>query len=124
MDPYKRLLFESYVDIKFAQLLLDVSAKVIKEHCPGCVIDHPSQRQHYCVMLDNDELFEMYFCDMLKKMDKNLVTKHLLEEVAVVHNICYECMKTFLDETLSSRNADNLKWTRKIIKLMLKLQLL
>ena len=124
MDPYKRLLLESHVDIKYAQLLLDVSAEVIKEQCPGCVIDHPSQRQHYCVIYDNEELFKMNFGDMLKKMDKKLITKHLLEEVAVVHNVCYECMQTFLEETLPTRNGDNYKWTRKIIKIMLKLQLL
>ena len=124
MDPYRRLLFESYVDITYAHLLLNVSANVIKEQCPGCVIDHPSQTQHYCVMLDGDELFEMYFDNMLHAIDKTQVAKHLLEKVAVVHGVCVECMQTFLDETLPSKNSDNLKWKLKIIKIMLKLQLL
>ena len=29
--------------------------------CNGCIIDHPSQRQHPCLMMENEERLLMYF---------------------------------------------------------------
>ena len=31
------------------------------ENCNGCIIDHPSQRQHPCLMMENDEKLLLYF---------------------------------------------------------------
>ena len=29
--------------------------RLLKEKCPGCEVDHPSQRRHDCIMLSDDE---------------------------------------------------------------------
>lgn len=37
-----------------------ISCLVIK-NCNGCIIDHPSQRQHPCLMMESDEKMLLYF---------------------------------------------------------------
>ncbi|CAB4028298.1 Hypothetical predicted protein [Paramuricea clavata] len=29
--------------------------RLLKERCPGCEVDHPSQRRHVCIMLSDEE---------------------------------------------------------------------
>ena len=34
---------------------------LVVENCNGCIIDHPSQGQHPCLMMENEERLLMYF---------------------------------------------------------------
>lgn len=36
-------------------------AKLIQERCHGCQVDHLSQKQHSCIMLDSEEHIKLYF---------------------------------------------------------------
>ena len=39
------------------------------EHCHGFFINHPSQRQHSCLMIDNGEAWLRYFDQVVDKVD-------------------------------------------------------
>ena len=45
------------------------------KRCNGCEIDHPSQRQHSCVMMDSEDAWMYYRDDVVEKMDLNVVLK-------------------------------------------------
>ncbi|KAL9952879.1 hypothetical protein ACROYT_G040204 [Oculina patagonica] len=40
--------------------------------CNGCGIQHPSQRQHSCVMMDNEDAWFYYNDEVREKIDLNL----------------------------------------------------
>ncbi len=60
-------LLESYFEHIYAKALIEVFPENIKENCYGCVVDHPSQVQHYCLMMSEDEQIELCFEDMFEK---------------------------------------------------------
>ena len=44
--------------------------------CNGFVVKHPSQREHSCLMMDNEEAWMLYRDDVLEKIDRlNAVLK-------------------------------------------------
>ena len=44
--------------------------------CNGCAIQHPSQRKHSCLMMDNEEAWMYYRDDVVEKIaDLNAVLK-------------------------------------------------
>ena len=43
------------------KLLKCFAEVLVVENCNGCIIDHPSQRQHPCLMMENDEKLLLYF---------------------------------------------------------------
>ena len=43
---------------------------IIQSNCYGCEVDHPSQRQHSCLMDDPQDQFNMYIEEMLEKLRK------------------------------------------------------
>ncbi|KAJ7358645.1 hypothetical protein OS493_022078 [Desmophyllum pertusum] len=51
--------------------------KLIQEEklnrCNGCTIHHPSQRQHSCLMMDNEDAWMYYRDDVMEKIDLKVV---------------------------------------------------
>ena len=45
----------------YAEEIACVISVLVVENCNGCIIDHPSQRQLPCLMLENDEKLLLYF---------------------------------------------------------------
>ena len=43
--------------------------------CNGCAINHPSQRQHSCVMMDSEDAWMYYRDDVVETIDLNVVLK-------------------------------------------------
>ena len=43
--------------------------------CHGCAIQHPSQNQHSCLMMDNDEAWMYYHDEVLGQIDLNGILK-------------------------------------------------
>lgn len=70
MDKFQKLILESYWNIMYARELLDVSPNVIREQCYGCIVDHPSQTNHVCIMLETEELLNTYFESLLERVDE------------------------------------------------------
>ena len=68
--------FISHVfQLTFAALLDTLIHEEKVNHCNGCAIDHPSQRQHSCLMMDSEEAWMYYHEDVLEKIDLNVVQK-------------------------------------------------
>ena len=45
----------------YAEDIASVLNQLVVENCNGCIIDHPSQRQHPCLMMESDERLSLYF---------------------------------------------------------------
>ena len=45
--------------------------------CHGCVIQHPSQRQHSCLMMDKEDSWLYYREDVVEKIDLNAVLNNV-----------------------------------------------
>ena len=45
----------------YAEEIACAISVLVVENCNGCIIDHPSQRQHPCLMMENEERLSMYF---------------------------------------------------------------
>ena len=45
----------------YAEEIASAISVLVVENCKGCIIDHPSQRQHPCLMMENEERLLMYF---------------------------------------------------------------
>ena len=45
------------------------------EQCHGCAINHPSQRQHSCLMIDNEEAWFRYFDQVVDKVDLSRIRR-------------------------------------------------
>ena len=39
--------------------------------CHGCAIQHPSQNQHSCLMMDNDDAWKYYHDEVMEQIDLN-----------------------------------------------------
>ena len=44
-------------------------------NCHGCAIQHPSHRQHSCLMMDGEDAWMYYYDNVVKKIDLSLVLK-------------------------------------------------
>ena len=44
-------------------------------HCHGCAIQHPSQNQHSCLVMDNDDAWMYYHDEVVEKIDLNSMLK-------------------------------------------------
>ena len=40
-------------------------------HCHGCAIQHPSQNQHSCLMMNNDDAWMSYHDEVVEQIDLN-----------------------------------------------------
>ena len=53
--------------------------KLIQEEklnrCHGCAIQHPSQNQHSCLMMDSDDAWMYYHDEVVEQIDLNVILK-------------------------------------------------
>ncbi|CAG2217197.1 unnamed protein product [Mytilus edulis] len=60
----------------YARMVLDCLPDIVKEHCYGCEVNHPSQIQHTCLMWTKMEHLETYFDIVYKQIaEKDMVRK-------------------------------------------------
>ena len=53
----------------YAEEIASVINQLVVENCQGCIIDHPSQRQHPCLMMESDEDCQ---CTLMMRYQKYL----------------------------------------------------
>ena len=55
-------LFDKYI-LETACVFIEkrILVQTMKEHCIGCYFNHPSQRHHDCIMMNQQEWIENYF---------------------------------------------------------------
>lgn len=60
----------------YARMVLNCLPDIVKEHCYGCEVNHPSQIQHTCLMWTKMEHLETYFDIVYKQIaEKDMVRK-------------------------------------------------
>ena len=62
----------------YAEEIASVINQLVVENCNGCIIDHPSQREHPCLMMESDERLSMYFDDALLKISEARVMESFM----------------------------------------------
>jgi hypothetical protein len=70
-------------------------------HCEGCVVDHPSQLQHDCVMLSFAELLDRYLETFLNDLRENTLENCVdawLNEISQ-HHLLKDYMYTVVELT-------------------------
>ena len=122
------LLMNSYFNFIYAQAMLAIKWTVIKNKCYGCQIDHPSQTEHDCIMMDfrmDDEYsIDIYFEEMLTEVDE---VKILLawEELVRGLNISNEVVNMHKTVISSKDYLEVMKtdqWKKKLRKTMSTIQ--
>ena len=57
----------------YSQCLTEEIATLAMTQCYGCKVDHPSQRQHSCLMFDDEANLYFYFRDAIKSLNDEQV---------------------------------------------------
>lgn len=57
--------------------VLDNITQYVNKQCNGCKIDHPSQKQHDCLMVDWNTRLDTYFLDAMDKISYSEITHKL-----------------------------------------------
>ena len=65
----------------YAEEIASVINQLVVENCNGCIIDHPSQRQHPCLMMESDERLSMYLDDALSKISESRVMENFMNSL-------------------------------------------
>ena len=67
LDCRQRLIEEKLLKCYAEEVAAIISMMVLK-NCEGCRVDHPSQRQHDCLMMEDDQKIWLYFDSALEKV--------------------------------------------------------
>lgn len=54
---------------------------MVEKNCNGCLIHHPSQRQHDCLMMENEEQMLLYFDDALENVSEHDVLRCFMKSL-------------------------------------------
>ena len=77
VEKVQRQRIASFIGHVFQLTYAAMVNKLIQQeklnHCHGCAIQHPSQNQHSCLMIDNDDTWMHYHDEVLEKSDLNSV---------------------------------------------------
>ena len=66
----------------YAEEISSVINQLVVKNCSGCIIDHPSQRQHPCIMMESDEKLSLYFDDALSKVSEASVMENFMNSLS------------------------------------------
>ena len=66
-------LFARVLQLTYAAMLDGLIQEEKLNGCHGCVIQHPSQREHFCLMMDSEEAWLFYHNEAREKIDVNSV---------------------------------------------------
>ena len=68
----------------FVETVSNLVKKLRTETCCGCLVDHPSQRRHDCLMITEREGWETHGKAIERAIEQNLVWKQFIEGVRVM----------------------------------------
>ncbi len=63
----------------YAEEIGSAISVLVVENCNGCIIDHPSQRQHPCLMMENDEKLLLYFDIACSRISEGTVMEKFMD---------------------------------------------
>ena len=81
VEQVQRQRIEGLINHIFQLTYANMADELIQEEklncCHGCAIQHPSQRQHSCLMMDKEDSWLYYREDVLEKIDLNAVLNNV-----------------------------------------------
>lgn len=81
------LLLESYFDFLYARIILSTADEVLKQMCEGCRKCYLSQRNHSCLSVPKPERIELYFQEILDKINEEEILRKWDEAVESLNDI-------------------------------------
>ena len=66
----------------YAEEIACAISVLVVESCNGCIIDHPSQRQHPCLMMENEERLLMYLDIVCSRVSEASVMEKFMNSLA------------------------------------------
>ena len=66
----------------YAEEIVPVINQLVVENCNGCILDHPSQRQHPCLMMESDERLSLYFDGALSKVSEACIMERFMNSLS------------------------------------------
>ena len=66
----------------YAEEIVPVINQLVVENCNSCIIDHPSQRQHPCLMMESDERLSLYFDEALSKVSEACIMERFMNSLS------------------------------------------
>ena len=85
---YQKLF--SLIEIIYTRAVFTEIERLCEEHCCGCKIDHPSQRQRDCLMLTAEEKWELYYKKSAALLNDNRsVWDEFIEATRVLKLTCH-----------------------------------
>ena len=79
VEKVQRQKIASFIGYVFQLTYAATVDKLIQQEklnrCHGCAIQHPSQNQHSCLMMDNDDAWMYYHDEVVEQIDMNSVLK-------------------------------------------------
>ncbi|CAB4036375.1 Hypothetical predicted protein [Paramuricea clavata] len=80
--------------------------RLLKEKCPGCEVDHPSQRRHDCIMLSDEEGWLLHGLEAVEHViEHGIVRKQFLEAIRVMKLEYYGCAKEHYVNLIKDREV-------------------
>ena len=73
----------------------DIFHVVVKRNCPGCEVDHPSQKYHPCLNETEDKIEELFYA-LMKEMDWEKLNQLCCEKTGAQN--CILTMETLYDD--------------------------
>ena len=65
----------------YASEIASIVTTFVVQSCNGCIIDHPSQRQHSCLMMEPDEKMWLYFDDAMDSVCEGTVAENFMNSL-------------------------------------------
>ena len=65
----------------YAEEIACAISVLVVENCNGCIIDHPSQRQHPCLTMENDERLLLYFDMAFSRVSEASVIEKFMDSL-------------------------------------------
>ena len=66
-------LISTVLQLSYASLCEYQIWELINSECEGCKLQLPAQRDHICMMTENEEAFNLYYDDAMQLVDSNRV---------------------------------------------------
>ena len=126
MEPDSNIeqMLEDQFTLLYAQAVCEQLKEETVTYCYGCQTDHPSQTQHDCMMLTDEEKAAKNFWYALEKVDEELLLKRWNKAASTmkIPTKPFMCYKLKLYDTVW-RNLfiKTDKWEEKLYKTVIKM---
>ncbi|XP_041364521.1 uncharacterized protein LOC121379913 [Gigantopelta aegis] len=118
-----RTPFEMTLIAFYLHVLQPAINQMTKDSCEGCAIDHPSQTQHSCLMMTQNEAIDSYFQRALQSLPHEAIVRDAERFVRIhgepthaIHTLPYTSVE-WLQENFLSENRRN------VLEMMLRVQM-